>query len=135
MNISTNPTNFSGKQEILYGLRKAAQHAKSLDLCTKAYSTSRIAMTKYEERTAYNASIKAYLDMIFNDRDFVNSVNTFNKKELRQIRNILKEEKTEHGIIQPLEVLKEHFGSLIKSQKYSPAQNTKAASELLEKLA
>ena len=134
MNISTDPTGFSGRQEILYGLRKAAQCAKSLDLCTKAYSTSRMAMTKYEERTAYNASMRAYLDMVLNDSEFVNSAFSFNKRDLCKIRNILKEEKTEHGTIQPLEVLKEHFASLIKSRKSVSAEKKDAVSKLFNLL-
>ena len=88
MNISTNNINFSGKQEILYGLKKAATFAKSLEVCTNAYTTSRMAMTKYEERAAYNASIRAYLDMIYNDSNFAASINNFSQKDLKTIRNM-----------------------------------------------
>ena len=134
MNISTNNTVFSGRQEILYGLKKAANCAKSLELCTNAYSTSRMAMTKYEERMAYNASMRAYLDMIFNDSEFITSVNSFKTKDLNKIRTILKEECNQHGTINPLKVMKEHFADFIKSQKTTSPEKINAAEKLFSML-
>lgn len=103
MDIKINNISFQGKSEILYGLTKAAKIARSSELAQKAYTTSRNGMTKFEELTAYDASMRAYFDMVTKDSEFPEIVkNLLNPEEIKPIKNILKEENIEHGTIQPL---------------------------------
>ncbi len=103
MDIKINNISFQGKSEILYGLTKAAKIARSSELAQKAYTTSRNGMTKFEELTAYDASMRAYFDMVTKDSEFPEIVkNLLNSEEIKPIKNILKEENIEHGTIQPL---------------------------------
>ena len=134
MDISVNNVNFSGKKEILYGLKKASKYAKSFELCENAYSTSRMAMTKYEERAAYSAAIKAYLDMIINDAEFSSTVKNLKKSDLKEIRGILRETDTEHGIIHPLNKIKNGISDIMQTQKISK-EKSDFASKLIYMLA
>ena len=103
MNLRVNNVNFSGKTEILYGLKKAAKISQSMEYTKKAYISSRLGMSKLEEMTAYEASMRAYLDMAVHDSEFVNVINhSLTQEDIKSLKNIVKPQVTEHGTIEPL---------------------------------
>ena len=70
MNITkTNNVNFSGKNEVIYGLKKAANESRKIGLNTiQGYGPHPI----IKDHEIYNSkgALKAYTDMIVNDSQF-----------------------------------------------------------------
>lgn len=118
MDIKINNISFQGKREILYGLTKAAKISRAAELTNKAYVTSRMGMTKYEELTAYDASMRAYLDMATHDAEFPDVINnSLTKEDINSLKNILKEEVTQHGTIKPLTLFCKNMIDVVHKNK------------------
>ena len=115
MDLKVNALNFQGKKEVLYGLQKAAKIARTLEYSNNAYTMSRMGMTKYEERAAYDASMRAYLDMALRDSEFKETTNKINLAELFKLHEILKPEQTEHALVQPMNKFKSVADDVINS--------------------
>lgn len=137
MDIKISGIGFQGKKEVLYGLTKAAKIARVSEQTDKAYITSRMAMTKYEEMAAYDASMKAYMDMVIKDSGFKSVAKNANDKDLSVIKEILAPKQTEHGLVEPIKKFSETLNTVINNNYKSKAK-TKAmcsvADELLQKL-
>jgi hypothetical protein len=118
MDLKINALNFQGKKEVLYGLQKAAKIARASEYSNKAYTMSRMGMTKYEERAAYDASMKAYLDMALRDSEFKETTKKINLSELFELHEILKPEQTEHALVQPMNKFKSVADDVINSPLY-----------------
>ena len=130
MDFKVQNVTFGGKQEIMYGLTKAAKISKISALSNKAYTASRIGATKYEQRAAYEASMSAYTDMVINDSEFTYAVDELiTHKDIKTLQDILKPITTEHGYIQPQSVFEEVLKNTA-NQKYIP----KSIKQSVEKL-
>lgn len=134
MDISIDNIGFQGKREVYYGLQKAAKIAKTAELNKKGFITSRYAMTKSEERMAYNASVRAYLDMALRDEAFSKTIEELKSKELYALQEILKPEKTQYGLVNPMDTFTPVLNDVLNklNEKNSVRE---AVSNLLKKLA
>lgn len=117
MDLKINNMSFQGKHEIMYGLKKAAKISRVTELTNKAYITSRMGMTKYEEMTAYDASMRAYLDMATHDAEFANVINrSLSTEDVNSLKEILKPEITQHGSVEPLGLFTEVIQDVAKTK-------------------
>ena len=117
MDLKINNICFKGKYEILYGLKNAAAISKTAALAQKNYIQSRVFMTKFEQRTAYDASLRAYLDMVTIDKEFADSVNNFNSEELKYVIETLSPIETDSGVVKPFDIFKKTLLDVMKMNK------------------
>lgn len=131
MDIKVSSVNFSGKREILYGLKKASQLAQSMEFGrTTAYRGGAI-----NEHLVFNAAMNAYLDMATKDDVFFNVVRNLTKKDLDPIKDNLKEFTTQHGTLKPFGVFKDALENVVKKERGNAETKKTAAEELLKLLA
>ena len=118
MDLKVNGISFQGKQEILYGLTKAAQNAREYETNQTAYIASRIQMKKYEEQAYKKASINAYLDMVVHDINFANVVKDVRGKDLSPIKKILTPFETEHGTVEPMKIFSSSIDNIVSNSYF-----------------
>ena len=118
MDFKVNGISFQGKQEILYGLTKAAQNAREYETNQTAYIASRIQMKKYEEQAYKKASINAYLDMVVHDINFANVVKDVRGKDLKPIKKILSSFETEHGTVEPMKIFSSAIDNIVSNSYF-----------------
>ncbi len=117
MDIKINSVSFTGKNEVLYALNKAAQNAKHFAYDSQFDITANMTIRKQIVEAKQNASMKAYLDMALRDESFIKTINELKPSELSDLRNLLQPIQTQHSLVNPMgkyksvmqEVL-EHFG-------------------------
>jgi len=102
MNFSVNNVNFQGKNEVIYGIKKAAQEAKNLKIAA-AYSYGPRPMNKMDAVYQAKGALDAYSDMLVHDETFVETINEISKDKniLDQLNNILTPVKTICGYLYP----------------------------------
>lgn len=105
MNLSINNINFQGKNEVYYGLKKAAMNSRDSEFC-KAVSMGPRPIDKSFEREKFNAVMKAYLDMAVYDEFFPKTIldltcDTESKKFL-DLKNYLKPEQMQYTKTNPI---------------------------------
>ena len=121
MDLKVSGISFQGKQEILYGLTKAAQNAREYETNQTAYIASRIHMNKHEEQAYKKASINAYLDMVVHDINFANVVKDVRGKDLRPIKKILTPFETEHGTVEPMKIFSSAIDNIVGNSYFGKA--------------
>lgn len=130
MDLKVSSVNFNGKREILYGLNKASRMAQTIEFGRVAYKGGRV-----NDYLVFNASMRAYLDMVTKDDLFFNSTRTLSQKDLQPIKDNLQEFKTQHGTIRPFGVFKDALEDVIKKERKNSEKKVTAAQELLVLLA
>ena len=132
--MRTDGISFTGKQEIIYGIKKAAGIARQMELQDKAYTRLRFFSSKDTEKAVNKAKLDAYLDMVTKDGDFANAIWELSQKDLRQSRNLLMEKQTEHGIIKPFDVFVSAMKDVMSRNKTDSKENKNILDILLYKL-
>ena len=131
MDLKVNSLNFQGKKEILYGLNKAADAIHSYSVYTQPrliqHGENKI-IDKYE------ASAKAYLDMITKDKSFAENVAEFNNKNLKEIRNHLKAYDIGIHKENPMKYFREFIESVMQNNHTNTQKGKNALAVLLKKL-
>ena len=117
MDLKINNISFQGKSEILYGLKRAAAISRTAALAENNYIQSRLCMTKFEQRTAYDAALRAYFDMVTIDEEFANSVNNFNSEELKYVKKELSPIETDSGVVTPFDIFRKTLLGVMKENK------------------
>ena len=136
MDLKVNSVNFNGKKEVLYGLTKAAQKAKDFEYYNQPSIASRMTTSKQALQTAQNASMKAYLDMVLRDTEFVSVIKNVTDKDLSYIKQLLATEKTEHSVVEPMKKFTEAINDVVNNNYGGKAKESISSfvKELLIKL-
>ena len=129
MDLKVNNINFSGKREILYGLTQASKYAQTMEYGRTAYKG------KINDHLVFNASMRAYLDMVTKDDVFYNVVRNLTQKDLLPIKENLQELVTQHGTLKPFGIFKDALENVIKNERNNSATKKTASDELLKLLA
>lgn len=89
--MQTNNVSFTGKKEILYGLKKASKEAKAAEI-NRLLSVGPNAQESKSLNSKNNiAAMNAYVDMVVNDSSFKETIeNIAPGKETREMRQNLK---------------------------------------------
>lgn len=136
MNIKVNSVNFTGKKEVLYALTKAAQKAKDFEYYNQPSVASRMTLNKNIMQASQDASMQAYLDMVLRDYEFKSVVKNATPVELAYIQGLLKPERTEHGLVEPMKKFSKAFEDAVTNNYGGIAKESAMSyvSELLQKL-
>lgn len=116
MNISkTNSVNFTGKQEIIYGLKKAAKEAKNIEL-NRSYAFGPRPIRREAEIYEAKGALNAYADMVTKDKEFGNVIKELaeDKEFTQELGNTLQEKDMQFGKINPLAEFVKTFTTAIK---------------------
>ena len=100
-----NKISFNGKNEVIYGLNKAAMAARAAENSRAASFGPRPQNLVHLEMTN-KTTMNAYLDMITRDRSFVKTISDRNQKDMLSLSGILKPERFRYGNINPLKLFK-----------------------------
>lgn len=128
MDLKVNCVDFQGKQEILYGLKKAADNVHSYSV----YMQPRL--MRFGENPAikkYETFANAYLDMVTMDSEFANAVKNFSKKDLKSVREYLKPLENN---VRPIEYFQEFIQDVMRKNHTKTAENKSALQILLDKI-
>ena len=129
MDLKITSTNFQGKSEILYGLKKAADKVHSYTILTQP-RLQRLGENK--EIIKYEIAANAYLDMVTKDGDFVNIVKKLSADDLKQVRVNLETPKELQ--LDPIKNFANFLYSVMNRNGTNSATEKKAAKTLLNKI-
>ena len=103
MNIQFNNMSFQGQKDVIYGLKNVAELTKQYEMTNISYAHGRAPVqNRINNLSIYEASMKAYADMIAYDDEFVKTITDISTDDLKCLKRILVPTFTEHGLIQPL---------------------------------
>ena len=124
MKLSVNSVNFNGKQEVIYGLKKAAQESRNIEK-NRVLSQGLRPLNRTEEIAKNKSAMNAYLDMVVNDDNFVQTMTSVSeyKENLNMVGNLLKEETIQNSRIKPHEVFSKELKNVISNQKIAIKDN------------
>lgn len=103
MNIASTSVNFTGKKEIVYGLRKAAQEAKTIEI-NRSYAFGPRPIRRDYEINEAKGALNAYADMVTKDGEFNTAIKEIaeDKKFTKELGETLKPKDVQYGKINPL---------------------------------
>lgn len=115
MNLSINNVNFSGRKEVMYGIKRAAVEARCAEV-NRSYSFEPRTMNREFDRRSNMGALFAYSDMVVRDSSFTDSIKEIveNKDFMSSLRNLLAPIKMTHGKINPLEKFQIQFSNAAK---------------------
>lgn len=109
MNLTINNVNFNGKNEVIYGLKKAAEEARNIKKeCAYLYGPRPI--NKTENIHKAQGALDAYTNMVVHDKSFIESINEISKD--KRIINSLKE---------TLTTIRTTYGDLFPNERFIEA--------------
>lgn len=117
MNVTTNKVNFTGKQEIFYGLKMIAKECKNIDIA-KSYSGGPHPVNKADEVAFSNGAISAYINMIMNDK-FINQAIRYASEDtnlVNALKDSLSIQKANNTTINPLETFAHYLTKASENQ-------------------
>ncbi len=128
MNISVNNVNFTGKKEVLYGMKMAAKEARNAEGYRALMQCPRPLDRTAEERTSKKL-MNAYIDMAVFDDSFESVIKEYKEDGLKKI---LQPEKWQYIEANPLKLFKE---SILKTmQKHEKTIDAETINEFFCKL-
>jgi len=91
MNLSINSVNFTGKEEVIYGLRKAAKETRKIGV-NIVQMRGPHPVTRENEINRAHGALNAYADMIVNDSQFESGIKkaASDKDIINEIKDNLK---------------------------------------------
>ena len=103
MNIQFNNMSFQGQKDVIYGLKNVAELTQPHEMTYIYYVCGRAPLqNRINNLSIYEASMKAYADMIAYDDEFVKTITDISTNDLKCLKRILVPTFTEHGLIQTI---------------------------------
>ena len=118
MNMTSTNVNFTGKKEIVYGLRKAAQEAKTIEL-NRSYAFGPRPMRREAEIYEAKGALNAYTDMVTKDSKFNTAIKEIaaDKALTKELGETLQAKDVPYGKINPLGEFVKSFSESLKKNK------------------
>ncbi len=126
-----NKISFNGKNEVIYGLKKAAMCARAAEYSRAASFGPRPVDRSIMEMTN-KTSMGCYLDMVCYDKSFTDTISNMKKEDISELGSLLKNETVQYGDITPFKLFKENLKSLCKHYKKTIPANV--VNDFLNKL-
>ena len=103
MNLSINCVSFSGKKEVMYGLKRAAVEARSAEV-NRSYSFGPRPVSRELDEKRSLGALSAYSDMAVRDSSFITSIQEIqqDKTFMLSLQDLLKPKKLVYGEINPM---------------------------------
>lgn len=137
MNLSVNNVNFTGKKEMMYGLKRAAIEARSAEI-NRSYSFGPHSLPKTSDVYANMSAARAYSDMVIRDDEFVKTAKEFTKDKnyMYSMKEILKPIKLTFCEINPFEKFQKQFlnAALETEDSAILKESTELLSEIFKQL-
>lgn len=128
MDISINNVNFTGKKEVLYGMKMAAKEARNAEGYRALMQCPRPLNRTVEEKTSKKL-MNAYIDMAVIDDSFESVIKEYEDEGLKKI---LQPEKWQYIEANPLKLFKE---AMLKAmQKHEKSINIETMNEFFANL-
>ena len=117
MDLSTTNVNFKGKKEIIYGLKKAAQEAKNIEI-NRSYAYGPHPIIREANIYEANGALKAYADMVTKDNKFNTVIKGISEDKVltKELGETLQPKDVPFGKINP-------FGEFVKAISNSFKKN------------
>ena len=116
MNLNINNVNFQGRNEVLYGLKKAAQEAQNIGRSSIQASGPR-PLIKDKEIYQAKGALDAYCDMAVKDDWFVETINSISPNVTKEIKETLSPIKNDYASAYPHETFISAIKNAVESAK------------------
>ena len=119
MQVRTTNINFNGKEEVIYGLTKASREAQKIGK-NRLYGFGPRPIAKDYEINYSQGALKAYCDMVVNDKSFLETISNLPQNIIKKIKKDLNPLKNIYDSTYP----HEDFVKAIKSNAKRAKLNT-----------